>query len=317
MMKLEDIYQNFIAQGRAHDPRSAKEIDRQLAEEKAHYDKLDDSEKVYYDVERLTNPYSDTRILVGKPSHKVKNILCGIDVETQDLLLADRLIEKGEKIDLVLAHHPEGKALLGLNDVMHLQEDVLMKQGVPIGLAQGMLSTRISEVKRAFLPTNVQRAINTAELLKLAFMCVHTPADNQVQWYLENLFAKQEPVIVQDVLDILRDIPEYQEAMRIGAGPVLINGDAKRRTGKIMVDMTGGTSGSDKAYEKLADAGVGTIVGMHMGEEHRKEAEKYHINVIIAGHMASDSLGMNLLLDEIAKEDVKIMPFSGFYRVKR
>ena len=316
-MKLEEIYQSFIAQGQAHDPRTMAEITRQLAQEKERYEKLSAEEKQYYDLERLTNPYADTRILAGKSTHKVKTILCGIDVETQDLLLADRLIEKGEKIDLVLAHHPEGQALLGLSDVMNLQEDVLMKQGVPIGLAQGMLSCRISEVKRAFLPYNVQRTINTAQLLKLPFMCVHTPADNQVQWYLENLFAEQAPVTVQDVLDLLRHIPEYQEAMRIGAGPILINGEPSRRTGKIMVDMTGGTSGSENAYEKLAMAGVGTIVSMHMGEDHRKEAEKYHFNIIIAGHMASDSPGMNLLLDEIAKQGVKILPFSGFYRVQR
>lgn len=316
-MKLEEIYQSFITLGKAHDPRTAEEIDRQLAQEKACYDKMEADLKDYYDTERLTNPYADTRILVGKPSHKVKTLLCGIDVEAQDLLLADRLIEKGEKIDLVLAHHPEGKALLGLSDVMDLQEDVLMKQGVPIGLAQGMLSSRISEVKRAFLPYNVQRTINAAELLKLPFMCVHTPADNQVQWYLENLFAEQAPVTVQDVLELLRGIPEYQEAMRIGAGPILVTGEASRRTGKIMVDMTGGTSGSENAYEKLANAGVGTIVCMHMGEDHRKEAEKHHLNVIIAGHMASDSLGMNLLLDEIARQGVKILSFSGFHRVER
>ena len=56
---------------------------------------------------------------------------------------------------------------------------------------------------------------------------------------------------------------------------------------------------------------------MHMGEDHRKEAEKHHLNVIIAGHMASDSLGMNLLLDEIARQGVKILSFSGFHRVER
>ena len=46
--------------------------------------------------------------------------------------------------------------------------------------------------------------------------------------------------------------------------------------------MTGGTSGSEKAYEKMAAAGIGTIIGMHMGDKHREEAEKNYINVIIA-----------------------------------
>jgi hypothetical protein len=54
-----------------------------------------------------------------------------------------------------------------------------------------------------------------------------------------------------------------------------------------------------------------------MGEEHRKEAEKYHINVVIAGHMASDSLGMNLFLDALEADGIEIIPVSGLIRFNR
>jgi putative NIF3 family GTP cyclohydrolase 1 type 2 len=56
---------------------------------------------------------------------------------------------------------------------------------------------------------------------------------------------------------------------------------------------------------------------MHMSEPHRLEAEKHHINVIVAGHMASDSLGVNLFLDELEKKGIKVVPMSGLIRVKR
>jgi hypothetical protein len=81
--------------------------------------------------------------------------------------------------------------------------------------------------------------------------------------------------------------------------------------------MTGGTSGSESSYEKLSQAGIGTIVGMHMTDKHRKEAEKHHFNVVIAGHISSDSLGMNLLLDGIEQKGVEIIPCSGMIRHKR
>jgi len=67
----------------------------------------------------------------------------------------------------------------------------------------------------------------------------------------------------------------------------------------------------------MSQYGIGTIIGMHMSEEHRKEAEKAHINVVIAGHMASDSLGLNLFLDELEKRGIKVVPVSGLIRVKR
>ena len=67
----------------------------------------------------------------------------------------------------------------------------------------------------------------------------------------------------------------------------------------------------------MADAGIGTVIGMHMSEEHKKEAEAANINVIIAGHMSSDSLGMNLFLDELEKQGIEIVPCSGLIRVSR
>jgi len=56
---------------------------------------------------------------------------------------------------------------------------------------------------------------------------------------------------------------------------------------------------------------------MHISEEHKKEAEAANINVVIAGHISSDSLGMNLFLDELEKRDIEIIPCSGLIRISR
>jgi hypothetical protein len=67
----------------------------------------------------------------------------------------------------------------------------------------------------------------------------------------------------------------------------------------------------------MANAGIGTVVGMHINEEHRKEAETANVNVVIAGHMSSDSLGVNLFLDELEKQGIEIIPCSGLTRFSR
>ena len=55
-----------------------------------------------------------------------------------------------------------------------------------------------------------------------------------------------------------------------------------------------------------------------MSEDHRKEADRHHMNVIIAGHIASDNLGMNLLLDRvIGADDITVIECSGFRRIAR
>jgi putative NIF3 family GTP cyclohydrolase 1 type 2 len=58
---------------------------------------------------------------------------------------------------------------------------------------------------------------------------------------------------------------------------------------------------------------------MHLSDDHRKEAEEHFINVVVAGHMASDTLGMNLLLDEVLEgaDEVQILTCSGFQRHAR
>ncbi|MGI6588885.1 MAG: NGG1p interacting factor NIF3 [Peptococcia bacterium] len=316
-MRLIDFYQKCVSLGKEYDPRSVAEVEKNLTRAVKQYEELKEEEKQYFDVERLKNPYADTRILNGDPETEVKRILAGIDMEVQEILLADRLREKGEKIDLILSHHPEGKALVALHRVMSLQEGVLAQLGVPINVAEGILASRISEVERGLMPLNHNRSVDAARLLNFPFMCVHTPADNMVNTYLSNLFTEKQPDTVGDVVNLLLEIPEYQESKKMDAGPKVFLGKETNSAGKVFVDMTGGTGGSEDAFAKLAIAGVGTIVGMHIGEKHRKEAEKNHINVVIAGHMASDSLGVNLLLDVLEKEGIEIITCSGLIRVKR
>ncbi|KAB2951575.1 NGG1p interacting factor NIF3 [Heliorestis acidaminivorans] len=316
-MKLQEIYQLMVSMGVDADPRGRQQVESQLAERQKEYEKLKEAEREDYNIDSLQNPYSDTAILYGDGNRQVKRLLVGIDVEVGEVLLADRLREKGNPIDLVVAHHPEGKALSALHQVMHMQEDLLHRLGVPVNVAEGIMASRIGEVKRGLAPLNHNRAVDAAAILDLPIMCVHTPADNQVQTFLQRMIDERNPQKVSDILKLLKEIPEYKSAAKRGSGPTLFAGRKDGRCGKVVVDMTGGTSGSEEAYAKLAQAGVGTIVGMHMGEKHRKEAEKYHINVVIAGHMASDSLGMNLLLDALERQGLEIVPCAGMIRFSR
>ncbi|MFA5109642.1 MAG: NGG1p interacting factor NIF3 [Patescibacteria group bacterium] len=314
-MTTKQIYDLAIKLGIGADLRGPAAVKKYLARIKRKYEEMPEKIRADFDREKLVNPYSDTRILVdsGKP---VRKILVGIDMEGAELLLAKQLGD----VDLVLAHHPEGKALADLSDVLHLQAQVLADYGIPINIAESVIKPRISEVSRGISPINHDRAVDIARILGLDFMCVHTPADNLGADFLVKLFKKKEKELetVGDIVDLLKTIPEYQDAGKRKAGPMIFAGAADNSCGKIVVtEFTGGTSGSKDIYEKMSHYGIGTIIGMHMSEEHRKEAEKYHINVVIAGHMASDSLGLNLFLDEIEKQGIVVVPVSGLIRIKR
>ena len=58
---------------------------------------------------------------------------------------------------------------------------------------------------------------------------------------------------------------------------------------------------------------------MHAAEKVLEAARKHHVNIIQCSHMASDSLGVNLMLDALSKKEKKLrtIEVSGFMRVKR
>lgn len=312
-MTTEQIYDLAVKLGISADLRGPEKVKKYLARAKKNYEELSAKAKPDFDQEKLVNPYSDTRVLVNLKKKNIKKIMVGIDMEGAELLLAEKFA-----VDLVIAHHPEGKALADLHSVMDLQAEVLAGYGVPINIAESVIKPRIAEVARGISPINHNRAVDMAKILGLDFMCVHTPADNLGANFLVKKIAKNKPETVGEAIEMLKEIPEFKAAIQYNAGPKIFVGSPEASCGKITVtEFTGGTSGSKEMYEKMAQAGIGTVVGMHMGEEHRKEAEKYHINVVIAGHMASDSLGLNLFLDELEAKGLEIIPVSGLIRIRR
>ena len=266
---------------------------------------------------RKNRSFADSKILYGSLDTEVKKILVGIDIETAELLLADNIRSK-EGLDLVISHHPEGKAYAGLHQVMQLQVNVLKKMGVPVKIAQELLDVRMREVERRVLAQNHTRPVDTARLLNIPFMCMHTPADNHVYVFLRKLMERCKPARVEDIVNILLTLTEYKEADKSLAGPRIILGNPKARAGKILFEMTGGTEGPKDIFGQLYKAGIRTLVSMHLSEEHFKKVKDNNLNVVIAGHISSDNLGLNLLLDRIEKEEpLQIIGCSGFNRVRR
>jgi len=148
---------------------------------------------------------------------------------------------------------------------------------------------------------------------------MHTLADNCVSAYLQKLFDSERPKKMKDIIKLLKSIPEYKYIMKVsGTAPRILAGNENDDSGKVFVDMTGGTNGPDSIFSRLSQSGVKTIVGMHIKESGFKTVKAEFLNLIIAGHMASDILGMNLLFDDVDKKnELKFIECSSFKRIKR
>jgi hypothetical protein len=272
---------------------------------------------ISFTLDDLKHPYYDTRILNGDSHTEVKKILVGIDVEPSDVALA-----KAEGA-LLISHHPQSYAAQRMPLILDKQPYMWEKEfGIPLEMGLSIIKARKEVIQRKLTVSNLEHTLSHARLMGVPFMCIHTPCDNLTEWYLNELFRKEEIRTAKDIVDLLLLIPEFeylhnyrkvapQVFSRLGSAPPVT---------KYFVDMAGGTAGPDIMYEFLGKYGVGTIINMHIPELNLEEAYKHHITIIVAGHHASDSLGINLMLDEIerrCKHSLEYLDLSGFRRFRR
>ena len=319
-MKIYDAYKLAIETGMSKDLRPKKEVDRLLADSRKAFDSLPEDRKELFDRERLWNPYPDCRFSCGVEEAMEKEAECfmwGIDITPSEVLLADRLREKGRRIDAIVAHHPLGSSKTCFPEVMWLMTDMFHNMGVPINVAESLMKPRMAEVSRGMMGYNFNHAIDTAKILGFPVMNIHSAADNMVQDYLTRLFERTNPYTLDDIIDTLYTEPEFRESAKYIAPPRIVVGSGRDRCGRIMCKMTGGTSVPKEIYPKLAEAGVGTVVGMHFPDSHYDEARKCGINMVVSEHMCSDSLGVNLICDVWEKHGIDVIPCSGFMRHSR
>ncbi|MDD2752619.1 MAG: NGG1p interacting factor NIF3, partial [Candidatus Omnitrophica bacterium] len=140
-MKLGQLYEEAVKCGISRDPRKNK---------------------------AAIKLFEDSAVLYGRLDTEIKRIMVGIDIEVPELLLADRLRSESG-LDLVIAHHPEGRAYAALHEVMRLQVDVLVRAGVDPAVAKDLLDERMQEVARRIMPGNLMRPVDAARLLDMPF----------------------------------------------------------------------------------------------------------------------------------------------------
>lgn len=249
----------------------------------------------------------DSGILVE--GRNIKKVGFGVDIEAAEILIAREL-----GLDLVISHHPTGGSpSINLYQVMKNQISRMTDAGVPINKAQKAIKEQIDKIERRTHVSNYDRAVSAAKLLRMPFMNIHTPADiiseKAVQGHLNEALKDKPKAKVKDVLDALNELGEYKNTV---AKPAVRVGSQDDYAGRVFVTMAGGTGGGENVAKAYFEAGVGTLVVMHMPEDVIKAVKEQNIgNVVVAGHMASDSVGINRLISAMESRGLAVYRMSG------
>jgi hypothetical protein len=306
-LTAERLYNTAVEFGLKCDPRDEVILGEALNERREAWDKLtSDQKKLFGDRDKafFLSPYSDTTVYSTGLGEAIQAIYTGINIGKGDFPVIedinDRRSPDKPQVNFVLGHHPVGQAMTPeFARVMDLQTYLLTEAGLPLNIAWDLLEERKPEIERMVLPIIHEEVPQVAALYELSLGNVHTPADSAVYRYISRVVSNNtnERTTVGKLKELLLEIPQYRNGYCNRTTMQIINGKESSPIGKVHYHLTGGTTGNPKEIEYLKEAGVNTLIVMHMPEEWVKEEVKEHkMNVLVAGHYASDSIGVDLFL---------------------
>ncbi len=242
------------------------------------------------------------------PGTRISHVLLGIDVGTSELFMARQL-----GYHAVIAHHPAGYAG-PFWEVYRLHVGQMVAAGVPREVAEEAVAGRIAGFEAAAQRENYDHVASVARLLETPFLNIHSPLDEVgrriMQATVDEALAANPAASVADLRDALLRLPEFAAArtqMQVALG----TWDAP--AGRTVVSHGAYTNGGYHVARAYLTHGVDTICCIHfpLEDAQRLAAEGVRGNILVMGHIAGDSVGINPYVARLRAEGLEVTTFSG------
>ncbi|MFL6483820.1 MAG: hypothetical protein ACJ70Z_03775 [Nitrososphaera sp.] len=226
----------------------------------------------------------------GKNIHKV---LIGIDIGAAELLLAKQL-----GCDAVIAHHPIGTTAVNFYKVFDRHIDYMVEHGVPKKIARNAvekLKERIETRSHADIYSDV---IGAAQALSMPLVNIHQPCDEYMRRVIFRAIKAGKTDYVSDIVKSISKIPEFRRAIT----KVRVRfGNQNNKAGHWALVVAAGTNGGFNIAKAYFQSGVSTVIYLHIdyGELIKMREEKLEGNLVVMGHLAGDSIGLNGLAERL------------------
>jgi len=255
----------------------------------------------------LSNVPADTAIY--QEGGAIRRILFGIDLGAAEIVLA-----KGLGYDLVITHHPAGdEAILNFHQVYDRHADQLVTSGVPASVARRAVAAFHEDRRILDSIQNYDHAPSIARLIGLPYMNIHTPLDEIGRRRMaEAADAVPTSASVKDLADHLRQsFGEFRHAL---TGIEVRVGRPDNTVGRVVVSHGAGTNGGYSVAKAYFDHHVDTVVYIHCRPEDSRRLQADFPNgknLLVTGHIASDSVGINPFIAALRERGLEVTPVSG------
>ena len=242
---------------------------------------------------------ADTAVHVdGK---NIKKVMLSIDVTTADLMLAKNL-----GCDAVITHHPIGKTAINFYKLIDRHIDYMKENGISEHIAK----MSILELRRRIeLRSHTQiysSIVDSAKILDMPLVNIHQPCDEYARRVISQKIQNTNPNLVSELITALEEIPEFIKAE---TKIQVIYGKPDSRVDKWVAVIAAGTNGGFQVAKSYFENGISTVLYFHIDYSDLAKLKESAIqgNLIILGHLAGDSIGMNALGKKLEDKGIQVV----------
>ncbi|HPE69934.1 MAG TPA: Nif3-like dinuclear metal center hexameric protein [Thermotogota bacterium] len=241
------------------------------------------------------------------PGKNIRKVLFGLDVDNAVLLYA-----KQNGYDLVVGHHPNASSVR-LHKVFLQHVDFMVSHGVPLQKAQDAVFPKAKSIELSEHASNYAQVAQFAQHIGMPYINVHQPLDElgrrMLQGAIDNLLESKPDATVDEVVEVLSQVPELRRAK---TNVEIRHGEGTRKAGKVVFSHGFGTNGGAQVAQAFFESGVDTVCYIHLAyPDLVKIAEMDRGTLIVTGHIASDSVGINPYLQALRKEGLQVDALGG------
>ncbi|UCG01399.1 MAG: hypothetical protein JSW11_17490 [Candidatus Heimdallarchaeota archaeon] len=268
----------------------------------------DDIIKVALDLVGMSELPVDSAVYVH--GENINNILYGIDIGVAELLYA-----KEQGFDCVIAHHPVG--LVNHFQVFQRHLDQLISKGVTIETAQKVIDKKMMGFKFGSHARNYDAIPSFARLIRMPFLNIHCPSDELgrrlITESIEKLEEQDENPLLHEVRTHLEtSFLEFREAK---TKIEVAKGNESDSLGNWIFSHGAFTNGGFPIADCYYQYDVDTVIYIHIAPVELSQILNLNYGqLLITGHLASDSIGINPFLDRLEERGIQITAIGGLIR---
>jgi len=268
----------------------------------------DEIVRIALDLVEMNKLPADSAVYVA--GENITKILYGIDIGVAELLFA-----KDKGFDCVIAHHPVGLINHWKVFQRHLRQ--MKSKNIPKERAQEIIDKKMLSFKFGAHARNYDAIPSVARLINMPFLNIHCPSDELGRRMISNSVEEfvnetKEPSLNDLIIYLETKFTEFQKAK---TKIELAKGRGSDPLGNWIFSHGAFTNGGFDIANCYYEHGVDTVIYIHISpSDLTKIINLDHGRLIITGHLASDSIGINPFIDQLIERGMEITWIGGLIR---